>query len=227
MRAIPLRISAPVTCPADVDRSRIVYQVILYHLSCISDSTWKRIVVEGGNGVSLFGQEIYFHPNVGVDGWVRTRERYELLFANTDFPPFPPTPRFWTHDTWGSGIGLWPPQFFHPWLLSIQAGVPLELEHSLLLGSLTAAQSHYQASVGLSGYQTPSPVVGPSPPPVRSHFPSMLPLTASEGSSSRSSSHSRGSPPPVQSQAIPSPPAGSEDGEHEVIADEEPEVVSD
>ena len=68
MRAIPLRISAPVTCPADVDRFRIVYQVILYHLSCISDSTWKRIVVEGGNGVSLFGREIYFHPNVGVDG---------------------------------------------------------------------------------------------------------------------------------------------------------------
>lgn len=125
-----LRVTSKITTPEDLDTAKISYSFVVSHSSCLSVKALPHIVIASEKG-SVFAPSIFFHPNVGVDGWADLSSWHRRLRDNhSDLLPFPSEPKFWVLPARGSAVSLWPPSpsFFDHWIMSVANGFDLALD---------------------------------------------------------------------------------------------------
>jgi hypothetical protein len=188
-----LRIVDSFSTIEELDHLSIQYQAEISHLFCLTTAALRRIVRASPLG-SFFEDNVYFHPNVGVNGWNDLVGWYQGRNPEQPpLPPFPAQPQFWSHATRGSQIELWPPEFFNTWIDAIADGRVLSLDPS---PGPIAGPSHLPNS-------SSDPVAGPS------QLPDPYSCPPSPLSTTSSSSLTMGPVPP--SQPMSSPPEDDDD----------------
>lgn len=188
VRFVLLRIVDAFSTIEELDQLSIQYRAEISHIFCLNTAGLRHIVRAGPLG-SFFEDDIYFHPNVGVDGWNDLLAWYQGRNPEQPpLPPFPAQPRFWSHAIRGSQIELWPPEFFNQWIEEIANGRVLSLDPS---PGPIAGPSHL-----------PNPSSGPIAGP--SHLQDSLTRSLSPLSDTSSLSLQLGAIPP--SQPLDSPP---------------------
>ena len=108
------------------------------HWCCLFRQAFHHIVAHGANG-SYFLDQVFFHPNVNVGGWVTLRTYYENIRGGRPcLPPFPLAPRFWSLPV--PEPCLHPPaSFFDEWIRRVARGGELSLDPSLFPRSTSRA----------------------------------------------------------------------------------------
>lgn len=99
--------------------ARLYYSATVIHVSCITPEAWMRIIIHDLIPTT-FDLTIFFHPNVGEDGWVEIRRVYLDCF-NSPTPPFPLEPVFWTYERRGRAC-LYPPRILNEWIEAVSQG---------------------------------------------------------------------------------------------------------
>jgi hypothetical protein len=185
-----------------IDQVGLQYNLLVRHYACLSNYAVRKLVVleRPFNDVGVFRSDVYFHPNIGEDGWAGFRQDWKAMM-DEDFAdyPCPAAPRFWTDPVMGSRTGLWPPSIFTQWVEMAKEGQTISLDP------------------GHSGVGEPSssPVAGPSGLGQRSPSPSSsLSYVSPSPSSAHLSSHHSSPPFPSSpmlptANRLPSPPPPS------------------
>ena len=132
----PKRITINVLSAEDIDRATPKFRIEPHHFDCLTVLISRRLFVwhrDSNSGklqnIPAFGDHVYFHPNVWVDGWQHVRQYLEYLRDLTGaLPRCPSAPKFWEHGVSGSAIHHWPPSFFDHWTALISKGETLSLD---------------------------------------------------------------------------------------------------
>lgn len=213
-------ILSEVTSPQSLDTAKIRFHADIRHIQCMSKKSLLHIVQSTFQEQTLFADFIYFHPNVGLDGWSTFCEYYNQVRTQmTDEPtllPHPPSPKFWHYSERGSRFNRWPPtpSFFDDWIEMVRNGEVLRLD-----GDTTPLSHHLLAPP--SSINSLNNMPGPSSRPYNPSPPSMNVDPDIFPSTSHDSNGRILKSPPAEEQL------GDEDSGSYGFADIDPDALED
>lgn len=116
----------------DLDDAAMTYGVICRHYRCLSEDSFPHII-DGASYGSIWMDNTYIHPNLGVDGWERLKEEHAEAMDFMNVRKLPDRPSFWILPGRGSVYKRWPPSpsFFDDWIDVVSRGGALSLDPAL------------------------------------------------------------------------------------------------